>query len=97
MSDKCVILISSVSGNQITEVHQRKLYDLFAAKNVKYETLDGSVDTNKDQRNHYFGISGVRKYPQVFINERYIGDWEHIEGLNEMEQFGSTFASVIGQ
>ncbi len=49
---------------------------------VRYETIDGSMEENKEKRNALFAISGVRgKYPQVFIDDKYIGDWEVIEGV----------------
>jgi hypothetical protein len=64
---------------------QRRVRDLFNAKQIAFEELDGADQTSLEQRNALFALSKQRgKYPQVFIidadgSKRFIGLWEKIE------------------
>eukprot|EP00939_MAST-03C_sp_MAST-3C-sp1_P001725 g1725.t1 len=51
---------------------------------VRYELVDGALPEYKDRRNELFAISGKRGvYPQLFIDDKYIGSHAEIEDLNE--------------
>jgi hypothetical protein len=65
--------------------------DLVEANKFCYRTVDGSDSTIKEERDALFAISGIRgNYPQTFkeyssSDIKFVGDWEQIESLNEME------------
>jgi glutaredoxin len=92
-----VMLVSSVSGNQKVELYQRKMSDLLEAHKVTFARLDGSLDENRDRRNALWGVSGERSYPQLFIDDEYVGDWNTLEMLNETEQIKDKLAAFIGE
>ena len=50
----------------------------------QYELVDGGLPEFKERRNELFGISGLRgKYPQLFLNNEFVGNYDEIEYLNE--------------
>lgn len=64
---KVVLLWSSLSSNHKQSAAQKLCNDQLIAKHVRFEQLDGAQDENKILRNKFFDISGIRKYPQIFI------------------------------
>ncbi len=75
---------------------------LFALVNAQY---DGSWPDYIEFRNKLFGVSGQRgKYPQCFISRgdrvagsdeyEYVGMWEDVETLVEMDSIPSEFLAV---
>lgn len=89
MSEKCILLFSSLSTDQIQIVNTRRLETLLAGQKLQVEKIDGSLEENKELRNQLFGISEQRgKYPQCFLlqtdgNYKFIGLWEEVENLIE--------------
>lgn len=87
MTERVVILVSSVSSDQVQIVESRRLEDLLSSKKMSVDRIDGALIEFKEIRDKLFGISGLRgKYPQCFIvdasgEHRFIGLWEAIESL----------------
>jgi hypothetical protein len=84
---RVIVLVSSLSTDQIQMVNTRRLEDVIAGKKYAFERIDGALAENKEVRDTLFGISGHRgKYPQCFVADendgyRFIGLWEDIEQL----------------
>lgn len=87
MSERAVVLVSSLSSDQIQIVNTRRLEDLVGGKKLATDRVDGALAENKELRDTLFGVSGHRgKYPQLFIsdgagNYRFVGLWDEIESL----------------
>ena len=54
---------------------------LLDKKGVKY--LEYDVGTNQAKKEEAFGKSGVRTLPQLFIDGKYVGDYEAAQTLEE--------------
>ncbi len=59
-------------------------------KGLTFDTVDGYLPEQKEQRDKLFGISGLRgKYPQVFVRTgdeiEFIGDAEAFNELLELD------------
>jgi len=99
MTERVVILVSSVSTDQIQIVESRRLEDLMVSKRLEFDKIDGALAENKEIRDKLFGISGLRgKYPQCFISSgdeyRFVGQWEVVESLVDCDALPSeTLAS----
>ena len=90
MTDRCVILISSLATDQIQIVNSRRLEDSIKGNKIQFDKFDGSLPENKEIRDKLFGVSGLRgKYPQCFLESdgayRFIGLWDQIEELIESD------------
>mmetsp|Transcript_21385 Transcript_21385/g.69016 ORF Transcript_21385/g.69016 Transcript_21385/m.69016 type:complete len:102 (-) Transcript_21385:718-1023(-) len=72
-SGKVVLLYSSYASNQIVEVNTRRLESVLLGKNVNYTKIDGAAPASKDLRSAMWEASGVRGYPQLFIDGKVIG------------------------
>lgn len=86
MEERAIVLVSSLSTDQIQIVNSRRIEDALKGKNMSYDRVDGAMPENKDLRDKLFGISGQRgKYPQCFIQRgdecRFVGMWDEIESL----------------
>jgi glutaredoxin len=60
-------------SNQIVEVNTRRLESALLAKNVTYTKIDGAAPDAKELRSAMWEASGVRGYPQLFIDGKVIG------------------------
>eukprot|EP01092_Planopodium_desertum_P014100 TRINITY_DN6_c0_g1_i2.p1 TRINITY_DN6_c0_g1~~TRINITY_DN6_c0_g1_i2.p1 ORF type:complete len:105 (-),score=35.84 TRINITY_DN6_c0_g1_i2:99-413(-) len=78
-----VILTTSVSASTKTKKDISSVKTMLESKNAPYIEIDASVDV--DGRKKWQAISGVKTLPQVFINNKYVGDWEKLQGLEEEE------------
>lgn len=84
---RVIVLVSSLTSDQIQMVNSRRLEDLISGKKLAFERIDGALAEKKDIRDTLFGASGHRgKYPQCFIADgnggyRFVGLWEEIESL----------------
>ena len=83
---KVVILVSSLSADEIQKVNSNRLETALKGKRLVYEKVDGALPENKELRDKLFHSSSLRgKYPQCFIctgdELRFIGMWEDIESL----------------
>ncbi|KAI9995664.1 hypothetical protein PInf_012729 [Phytophthora infestans] len=68
--------------------HLKQLLD---GNKITYTEVDCSLEENRDTRNRYFEVSGIRaNYPQVFLQDpkgtdiHYIGSFKEIQQLNEV-------------
>lgn len=68
----------------------QRAVSILNAKSIPFESVDGSVASNRERRNELFATSGVRgQYPQFFLVDggghqvSYLGDWDTIEGIND--------------
>ena len=85
-----VLLVSSLTTDQIAEVNQRKAENMLVGQKVVFEKIDGSLEENKLIRDKLFGVSNLRaKYPQVFIKKgdefEFVGNYDTMEQLNECD------------
>lgn len=81
---KVVLLVSSMSASAAVVTQQNRARMMLSACKVKFEELECTDAANRDRRNHYWGISGKRAvYPQLFIDEEFIGDYDMLDDLNE--------------
>eukprot|EP00962_Isochrysis_galbana_P045689 scaffold18100_cov149-Isochrysis_galbana.AAC.1 len=67
------LLCHSYASNQIVEVNTRRLESVLLGKNVNYTKIDGAAPASKDLRSAMWEASGVRGYPQLFIDGKVIG------------------------
>src|SRR5690348_16044518 len=87
MGEHVIMLLSSLSADQIVVVNTRRLEDVLKGKKLKHIKIDGVLQENKEIRDTLFNVSGIRgKYPQCFIadddnNYRFVGMWDEIESL----------------
>ena len=110
MTERAVMLFSSLSTDQIVVVNTRRLEDVLRGKKLIHDKVDGVLPENKEVRDKLFSISGQRgKYPQCFIadgegNYRFVGMWDEVESLVDCDTLPaevlaanpsiSTFSSV---
>lgn len=93
---QALVLTTSVSSDQAVPGKQRKLADTLEAKGVRFKELDCSLEENREERNRLWGISGKRAvYPQVFIGDTFIGDYEAIMELNEADEDTEAFTKAF--
>ena len=95
-SPRVVILMSSMSWDAQTN----RMIDLFSAKKLLVEKVDGAAPEEKELREKLFSLSGKRgKYPQCFLKRgdadapqyEFIGTWEQIQDLLESESIPKEF------
>lgn len=90
------MLTTSVSSDQSVPGKQRKLADIFEAKGVRFKELDCSLEENREERNRLWGISGKRAvYPQVFIGDTFVGDYDAILEMNEADEDTEAFTKAF--
>eukprot|EP01084_Bolivina_argentea_P139265 245009_1 len=100
---KVCLLWSSLASNAHQTAAQTKMSNLFVAKGLRLEQLDGAQGENKDLRNKLFNASEVRgKYPQIFLideNDKitYIGMDDQIDYLVDSETFDATFKCTLDE
>ncbi|KAI9907423.1 hypothetical protein PsorP6_004405 [Peronosclerospora sorghi] len=87
----CVVLTSSMVSITEQKSDISHLKQLLDGKKIPYTEVDCSLEENRETRNRYFQISGIRaNYPQVFLQDpegkdiEYIGSFKEIQELNEM-------------
>ena len=90
MSDKVLLLVTSLTGNPIQEATQRNIRTAFQAKKIVFDELDAMLPENRDRRNELFEKSGLKgKFPQVFIISNagleFVGDGEKLNELLELD------------
>lgn len=86
MTERAVMLFSTLSTDQVVMVNTRRLEDSLKGKKLVFDKVDGVLPENKEVRDKLFAISGQRgKYPQCFVTEgdsyRFVGMWDDIESL----------------
>ena len=94
-----VVLMSSMSWDAQTN----RMIDLFSAKKILVEKVDGAAPEEKELRDRLFILSEKRgKYPQCFLKRdnddapryEFIGTWEQIQDLLESESIAKEFLSL---
>jgi len=85
-----LILISSLSGSLLQKNHQDSAIRMFQALEIPYETIDCSLPENKEKRDSFFKISGIRgNFPQFFTcaesdkTYSYVGQFYDMDDINE--------------
>ena len=66
------MLFTSISGGE-SKIHDddwNKLEVLFKQKKVGFHGVDGSLPERKAAREALWGVSGEKKYPQVFVDKK---------------------------
>ena len=67
---RVVVLSTSSGGDIIQQVQERKILDIFEAKRIAVERVNGADGAQKARREALFAAPGaVRAYPQVFIED----------------------------
>lgn len=95
MTERAVMLFSSLSTDQIVVVNTRRLEDVLKGKKLSHDKVDGVLPENKEVRDKLFSVSGQRgKYPQCFIvdgegNYRFVGIWDEVESLVDCDALPS--------
>ncbi len=90
MTEKCILLHSSLATDQVQIVNSRRLEDVLIGNKIVFEKIDGSLSENKEIRDKLFAASNQRgKYPQCFLETdgvyKFLGLWEQLEELVECD------------
>ncbi|KAF2076889.1 hypothetical protein CYY_001792 [Polysphondylium violaceum] len=80
---------SSATGMLKIKKDQAALKFLLEAKKIQYIEYDVASDTEK--REKMKKSSGVSTLPQLFINDVYAGDYDHLAELEENNEFITLF------
>jgi len=75
------VFLSLATSSTKVKKDIQSLKFLLDKKGVKY--LEYDVGTNEAKKNEAFGKSGVRTLPQLFIDGKYVGDYEAAQMLEE--------------
>ncbi|ETI37451.1 hypothetical protein, variant 2 [Phytophthora nicotianae CJ01A1] len=82
----CVVLTSSMVSIAEQKYEIGHLKQLLDGNKITYTEVDCSLEENRDTRNRYFEVSGIRaNYPQVFLQDpegkdiQYIGSFKEIQ------------------
>ena len=79
------ILVSTGVFDPKQRVNQEAALRLLRGVDIEYEIVDGMDPAQKDRRDAFFAISGLRGcYPQVFFDRtHYLGGYEYLQGLQK--------------
>ncbi|KAG5176195.1 hypothetical protein JKP88DRAFT_351161 [Tribonema minus] len=83
---KIIVLVSSIGGSAKQSSDQRRCRDLFNAKGLLFEELDGGAAHYRDLREFLWGLSKERTYPQIYLESggekyKHVGNWQTIQEL----------------
>lgn len=103
-----VVLVSSGLADYTQKANQKAALNLLGDLCLPYETVDGVDPLEREKRNKFFQVSGVRgNYPQLFVvggddDCRYLGgyDWlesQHFNNLTKIVGQTEVMASSISQ
>jgi hypothetical protein len=92
-STRILMLISTTSGSRRQLSEQERSIAMLEALEIPFETLNCAMPEYRDQRDHFFDISGVRgEFPQFFLispkaeegkTQVFLGQYPDIERVNE--------------
>jgi len=77
--------MSSVQPSLIAKKNQQALRWLLQKKAVEFNEYDISID--EKAREDMFAVSAQRSAPQLFIDGKFIGNFERVQELEEDEEF----------
>ena len=87
---KVKLLTSTYSGTVRAGGRQDSLRCLLEALGIEFEEVDGALTFLPEvveERERLFSISGIRgNYPQLFVNDCFVGLFEDVQDLNETGQ-----------
>ncbi|GAB5036494.1 Hypothetical protein NocV09_04000480 [Nannochloropsis oceanica] len=88
MSNKVLLLYSSLTSDAVQEQGQRRAHALLTAKGIEFTEIDGADPRNIEKRNELFRLGRKARYPQIYIERsdgkiNYVGGWEEVEAMNE--------------
>ena len=94
----CVLLTTSVAVSKQVKEQCKTLETLLDSKGVGYTVIDGALPHRARMRNALWQVSGKaigssvlkKDYPQVFVDNKYIGGCETIEHLMESDTIMKT-------
>lgn len=84
-------MVRSYVSNQIVEVNTRKLETILQGKCVVVTKIDGAAQENKELRSALWEKSGVRSYPQLFLDGEVVGGG-NFDDLQELSEQASAHA-----
>jgi len=82
---KCVVYYSSATSDLTVKKHQTSLKNLLDNKKTQYEERD-LAQMDKTTRDQVYANAGSKVIPLVFVNDKYVGDYEALQGLEEDEK-----------
>ena len=110
-STRIMVLLSTTTGSRRQSTQQERAISMLEALEIPFETLNCTLPENKERRDNYFELSGIRgDFPQFFLRHgseetpTFLGQFEDIEGINEksnwppesLEKNDKTWDSVMG-
>jgi glutaredoxin-related protein len=78
-SSQCCVLYTSGTNNQLFTTAWHRLETILDGRGLTYDKIDGADPEMKEVRGALWEISGDRKYPQVFVEGKFIGDADQIQ------------------
>jgi len=79
-----VLYYVSVSSSVKIKKDQQNLEWLLEKKGIPYKKVD--VATNIAEREKMRQASGVKTVPQLFVNGKYIGNYDDVQDLEEQDK-----------
>ena len=95
---KCVVLTTSTTASKKVKEDCKAIEALLDGMRVGYTVVDGALPTRTRARNAMWAASGKaigssvlkKDYPQVFVDNRYIGGYEQVAHLMESDTLMKT-------
>lgn len=80
------VLVSNGIYDYTQKAQQREVLDLLTDLEIPHMTLDGMDQLQREKRDYFFGVSGVRgNYPQIFSsyegNHTYLGGYDWMQSI----------------
>ncbi|EFA84636.1 thioredoxin domain-containing protein [Heterostelium album PN500] len=83
------VYTSSATGMLKIKKDQQALKTLLEAKGIKYIEYD--VASDQEKREHMKKVSGKTELPQLFVNDKFVGNYDDCQALEEVDQFMALF------
>lgn len=83
---ECVVLFTSIVSSKRSVEEWHMLEVLLRGKSVGFHGVDGSLPHCKAAREALWAVSGARGYPQVFVDNKYVGDHHKIVTMIEADE-----------
>eukprot|EP00418_Pyrodinium_bahamense_P011554 CAMPEP_0179104488 /NCGR_PEP_ID=MMETSP0796-20121207/48472_1 /TAXON_ID=73915 /ORGANISM="Pyrodinium bahamense, Strain pbaha01" /LENGTH=124 /DNA_ID=CAMNT_0020802433 /DNA_START=60 /DNA_END=434 /DNA_ORIENTATION=- len=97
-----VMLVANVTQPPNLQM-QSQVRNIFTARNVTYEEIDGSSDDKHELRDKLFGISGLKgDYPQIFFRTpdggyTFVGNGASVCSLDEASKMVKDMPAILEQ
>jgi len=82
---KITIYTSSATSDLTVKKNQQSARDLLDKKKVQYEEKDLAT-IEKAERDKVYADAATKKIPLIFVNGKYLGDYETIQDMEEDQQ-----------